>query len=57
GQPAASVPCGLTQAGLPVGLQIVGPMGADAAVLAASRAYEASHPWPILAEPRVMYRG
>src|ERR1044071_9057078 len=29
GQPAASIPCGLTKAGLPVGLQIVGPRFAD----------------------------
>ena len=30
-QPAASVPCGFTSAGLPVGLQVVGPRHADAA--------------------------
>ena len=39
-QPAASVPCGLTAAGLPAGLQIVGPLYADALVLRAARAYE-----------------
>jgi aspartyl-tRNA(Asn)/glutamyl-tRNA(Gln) amidotransferase subunit A len=43
-QPAASVPCGLTAAGLPVGLQIVGPKFADALVLRAARAYERVHP-------------
>ncbi|ACL55262.1 amidase [Methylobacterium nodulans] len=52
GQPAASVPCGLTRAGLPVGLQIVGPMGEDARVLAAARAFEAARPWPVLDAPR-----
>jgi aspartyl-tRNA(Asn)/glutamyl-tRNA(Gln) amidotransferase subunit A len=36
------VPCGLTKAGLPAGLQIVGPMHADALVLRAARAYEAT---------------
>ena len=41
-QPAASVPCGRTAAGLPVGLQIVGARGADALVLRAARAYEAT---------------
>jgi aspartyl-tRNA(Asn)/glutamyl-tRNA(Gln) amidotransferase subunit A len=51
-QPAASIPCGLTRAGLPVGLQIVGPIGADALVLRASRAYEAAHPLPRLEAPR-----
>jgi len=51
-QPAASIPCGLTAAGLPVGLQIVGPIGADALVLRASRAFEAAHPFPKLDAPR-----
>jgi aspartyl-tRNA(Asn)/glutamyl-tRNA(Gln) amidotransferase subunit A len=43
-QPACSVPCGLTKAGLPAGLQIVGPKHADALVLRAARAYEATRP-------------
>jgi len=51
-QPAASAPCGLTGDGLPVGLQIVGPIGADALVLRASRAFEAAHPFPTLDAPR-----
>jgi aspartyl-tRNA(Asn)/glutamyl-tRNA(Gln) amidotransferase subunit A len=54
-QPAASVPCGLTQAGLPVGLQIVGPMHRDDLVLRASRAFESIRPWPSLSEPRVRH--
>lgn len=44
-QPAASVPCGFTKAGMPVGLQIVGPPGADLAVLQAARAFETARPW------------
>jgi aspartyl-tRNA(Asn)/glutamyl-tRNA(Gln) amidotransferase subunit A len=44
-QPAASVPCGLTDAGLPVGLHVVGPRHADALVLRACRAYEAASTW------------
>ncbi|MGD1879313.1 MAG: amidase [Kiloniellaceae bacterium] len=44
-QPAASVPCGLTKAGLPAGFQIVGPRFADALVLRAARAYEKAAPW------------
>ena len=51
-QPAASVPCGLTAAGLPAGLQIVGPMHADALVLRAARAFEAARPWPLPEAPR-----
>jgi aspartyl-tRNA(Asn)/glutamyl-tRNA(Gln) amidotransferase subunit A len=43
-QPAASVPCGFTAGGLPVGLQIVGPRYADALVLRASRAFESARP-------------
>lgn len=39
-QPAASVPCGTTEAGLPVGLQIVGARHDDARVLRAARCYE-----------------
>ena len=46
-QPAASVPCGLTAAGLPVGLQIVGPRYADARVLRAARAFEMAQPFPM----------
>ncbi|WP_068328160.1 amidase [Janibacter terrae] len=36
-QPAISIPCGTTAAGLPVGLQIVGPRHSDDLVLAAAR--------------------
>jgi aspartyl-tRNA(Asn)/glutamyl-tRNA(Gln) amidotransferase subunit A len=45
-QPACSIPCGLTRAGLPIGLQFVGPMFGDALVLRAARAYEAVRPIP-----------
>ncbi len=44
-QPAASVPCGFTSAGLPVGLQIVGPPHRDLLVLQAARAFELARPW------------
>jgi amidase len=47
GHPAASVPCGLTADGLPVGLQIVGRAAADRAVLQLAHAYEiARGPFP-----------
>jgi len=45
-QPACSIPCGLTREGLPIGLQIVGPMFGDALVLRAARAYESVRPIP-----------
>ena len=43
-QPAASISCGVTREGLPVGLQLVGPRYADALVLRAARAYESARP-------------
>jgi Asp-tRNA(Asn)/Glu-tRNA(Gln) amidotransferase A subunit family amidase len=45
-QPAASVPCGLARNGLPMGVQIVGPLRADAMVLRAARAIEQALPMP-----------
>ena len=44
-QPAASIPCGVTRDGLPVGLQLVGPRYADALVLRAARALETARPF------------
>jgi aspartyl-tRNA(Asn)/glutamyl-tRNA(Gln) amidotransferase subunit A len=44
-QPAASVPCGFTKAGLPAGLHIIGRMFDDAAVLRAAYAYERVTQW------------
>lgn len=51
-QPAATVPCGFTADGLPIGLHIVGPMHHDALVLRASRAFEAVRPLHLLDQPR-----
>ncbi len=45
-QPAACVPCGLARNGLPMGVQIVGPLGADRTVLRAARAIEQALPMP-----------
>jgi aspartyl-tRNA(Asn)/glutamyl-tRNA(Gln) amidotransferase subunit A len=45
GQPAATVPAGWTESGLPVGMQIVGRHLADETVLRASAAFEAAAPW------------
>jgi aspartyl-tRNA(Asn)/glutamyl-tRNA(Gln) amidotransferase subunit A len=51
-QPAATVPCGLTNAGLPVGLQIVGPVRMDDLVLQASKAFESACPFARVEKPR-----
>jgi aspartyl-tRNA(Asn)/glutamyl-tRNA(Gln) amidotransferase subunit A len=50
-QPACSIPCGVTKDGLPIGLQIVGPMFGDALVLRAARAYEKLRP---IARPKLV---
>lgn len=45
GNPAASMPCGFSPNGLPIGLQVVGPRFADAEVLQFCAAFEALAPW------------
>lgn len=45
GQPAISVPCGFTSAGLPVGLQLVGRRFDDLTVLRVAAAFERVQPW------------
>jgi aspartyl-tRNA(Asn)/glutamyl-tRNA(Gln) amidotransferase subunit A len=51
GHPAASVPCGRTPAGLPAGLQIVGPWDGDAAVLRLAAEVERIVGWPAWRPP------
>jgi amidase len=45
GHPAASIPAGLSDDNLPVGMQIIGRRYADADVLAASAVFERLRPW------------
>jgi len=45
GNPAASVPCGFTSDGLPIGVQIVGRFEDEITVLRASAAFEEARPW------------
>ncbi len=45
GLPAISVPCGFTEGGLPIGLQIIGPHWGEALVLRVANAYEQATAW------------
>ena len=45
GQTAASIPCGYSEDGMPIGLHIIGPRGSEAKVLQASAAFEQAMPW------------
>ena len=45
GQTAASIPCGFSSEGLPIGLHIIGRKGDEATVLRASAAFEEARPW------------
>ena len=43
--PAASVPCGFGEGGMPVGLQLIGAHDDDPTVFRAARAFERERPW------------
>jgi aspartyl-tRNA(Asn)/glutamyl-tRNA(Gln) amidotransferase subunit A len=45
GSPALSIPCGFTNAGLPVGLQLIGPRWGEAGLLAIALSYEDATDW------------
>jgi aspartyl-tRNA(Asn)/glutamyl-tRNA(Gln) amidotransferase subunit A len=45
GVPVLALPCGFTRGGLPLGLQLAGRAGGEAAVLAAGAAYQSATSW------------
>lgn len=45
GHPALSIPCGWDRDGLPIGLQLIGRLGADGVLLRAAALFEQAHPW------------
>ena len=45
GLPTISVPCGFTSKGLPIGMQLTGPPGGEAAVLHLAHSYEQATEW------------
>ena len=46
GLPALALPCGFGAAGLPMGLQLMGKVGADQKILAMGQAYHRATDWP-----------
>jgi amidase len=52
GQPAISLPLHRTHDGVPVGIQLVGPAGAEARLLSLAGQLEAAAPWPLTATSR-----
>jgi aspartyl-tRNA(Asn)/glutamyl-tRNA(Gln) amidotransferase subunit A len=44
-QPAATVPCGFTDDGLPIGLHVIGPRHADLRILRICKAYQDARTW------------
>ena len=51
GIPAISVPCGFSNAGLPIGLMIAGPRFSEGRVLALAHAYEQATEWHLRKPP------
>jgi amidase len=45
GLPALTLPAGFGETGLPAGIQIIGPKGSDAQLLALANAYHSVNPW------------
>ena len=54
GIPGLSIPCGLSHAGLPIGLQLLGPHWSEPTLLRLAHAYEQAQPFT--ARPRVMVK-
>ncbi|MNR25146.1 6-aminohexanoate-cyclic-dimer hydrolase [compost metagenome] len=47
--PAISIPFGMSSDGLPIGIQVMGPLGAEALLLELAAQVEALRPWVLTA--------
>jgi Asp-tRNA(Asn)/Glu-tRNA(Gln) amidotransferase A subunit family amidase len=54
GMPTASLPCGVDDAGLPIGLQVSGPRGSDLCVLSLCEEFERLRPWPLAGTGKII---
>jgi amidase len=52
GLPSLAVPAGFGPQGLPMGMQIFGPVGADARILALGHRYHQATDWPARRPPQ-----
>lgn len=50
GLPAISIPCGLDESGMPVGMQLIGKSFGESTILKAAYAYEQEHPFALAPE-------
>jgi Asp-tRNA(Asn)/Glu-tRNA(Gln) amidotransferase A subunit family amidase len=50
GAPTASIPCGQSNDGLPIGLLAAGPRGSEQSILRVAEEFEGVRPWPSPAE-------
>jgi aspartyl-tRNA(Asn)/glutamyl-tRNA(Gln) amidotransferase subunit A len=55
GAPALSVPCGFTSTGLPIGLQIIGPLWHEARVLQVGHQYQSATDWHARIPPLIAH--
>ena len=51
GNPAASIPCGVADDGLPVAVQLVGRTDDETTLFSLSAQLERARPWPLTARP------
>jgi amidase len=56
GNPAASVPCGVAEDGLPTAVQLVGRTDDEATQFSLAAQVEKARPWPLIADPAATVR-